>query len=148
MTSRKTVMRLLAFAPAPLLESALQKDLPAVRARGCKLIRKPETGLIMARGRISGTGSPFNVGEVLVTRCAVSLTGGQTGYAWILGADSDHARDAALLDALWQDPECGPFLERELLPAMQKAVEEKRAARVKRAAGTRVNFFTMVRGED
>ena len=119
MTSRKTVMRLLAPAPAPLLESALQKDLPAVRARGCKLIRKPETGLIMARGRISGTGSPFNVGEVLVTRCAVSLTGGQTGYAWILGADSDHARDAALLDALWQDPECGPFLERELLPAMQ-----------------------------
>ena len=83
MTSRKTVMRLLALAPAPLLESALQKDLPAVRARGCKLIRKPETGLIMARGRISGTGSPFNVGEVLVTRCAVSLTGGQTGYAWI-----------------------------------------------------------------
>lgn len=55
---------------------------------------------------------------------------------------------APLLDALWQDPECGPFLERELLPAMQKAVEEKRAARVKRAAGTRVNFFTMVRGED
>lgn len=96
MTSRKTVMRLLALAPAPLLESALQKDLPALRARGCKLIRKPETGLIMARGRISGTGSPFNVGEVLVTRCAVSLTGGQTGYAWILGADSDHARDAAL----------------------------------------------------
>lgn len=81
MTSRKTVMRLLALAPAPLLESALQKDLPAVRARDCKLIRKPETGLIMARGRISGTGSPFNVGEVLVTRCAVSLTGGQTGYA-------------------------------------------------------------------
>ena len=56
--------------------------------------------------------------------------------------------NAALLDALWQDPECGPFLERELLPAMQKAVAEKRAARVKRAAGTRVNFFTMVRGED
>ena len=106
MTSRKTVMRLLALAPAPLLESALQKDLPAVRARGCKLIRKPETGLIMARGRISGTGSPFNVGDV--TRP----------------------------------------LAPAVIQAMQKAVEEKRAARVKRAAGTRVNFFTMVRGED
>ena len=35
-----------------------------------------------------------------------------------------------------------------VIQAMQKAVEEKRAARVKRAAGTRVNFFTMVRGED
>jgi len=148
MTSRKSVMRLLALAPAPLLSAALEKGLPAAKAEGCTLIRKPETGLIMARGRISGTGSPFNVGEVLVTRCAVSLKGGQTGYAWVLGEEPERARHAALLDALWQDPDCGPLLERDLLPDLQKAVQEERDARVKKAAGTRVNFFTLVRGED
>ncbi|MFN0115117.1 MAG: phosphonate C-P lyase system protein PhnG, partial [Paracoccaceae bacterium] len=55
-------MGLLARArPARL--AALLPALPPHQA-----LRGPEIGLVMVRGRVSGTGAPFNLGEMAVTR--------------------------------------------------------------------------------
>jgi alpha-D-ribose 1-methylphosphonate 5-triphosphate synthase subunit PhnG len=101
----------------------------------------------MARGRIGGDGRPFNLGEMTVTRAAVRLPEGETGFAYHLGRDRTKARLAAILDALWQRPERRGAVEAALAPvAARRAAED--AAEARRTAATRVNFFTMARGED
>ncbi|WP_277996198.1 phosphonate C-P lyase system protein PhnG [Methylobacterium sp. Leaf465] len=110
-------------------------------------LRAPETGLVMVRGRIGGDGRPFNAGEATVTRAAVRLPGGETGFAYHLGRDRARARLAAILDAHWQRPEARPALEAALAEIAGRRVEAaQRAAR--KAAATRVTFFTLARGED
>ena len=54
---------------------ALREPLPDYVA-----LRAPETGLVMVRGRIGGTGAPFNVGEMTVTRCSVPVNVNGTAY--------------------------------------------------------------------
>ncbi|PTW50948.1 phosphonate C-P lyase system protein PhnG [Rhodovulum kholense] len=102
----------------------------------------------MVRGRMGGTGAPFNLGEVTVTRCALRLQeGGVVGHAWVQGRDKAKARRAALADALMQTGRADELRARLLDPLAEEmaAAETGRAAR---AAATRVEFFTMVRGED
>jgi alpha-D-ribose 1-methylphosphonate 5-triphosphate synthase subunit PhnG len=71
---------------------------------GYAMLRRPETGLVMLRGRIGGGGDPFNFGEATVTRAAVRLDTGEVGHAYCLGRDHEKAECAALFDALWQRP--------------------------------------------
>ena len=69
-------------------------------------LRPPETGTVMVRGRAGGTGAPFNLGEMTVTRCALRLSAcGTAGYAQVQGRDKDQARRAALIDALNANPQ-------------------------------------------
>lgn len=110
-------------------------------------LRPPETGLVMTRGRIGGDGKPFNLGEATVTRAAVRLPCGETGFAYHLGRDRAKARLAATLDALWQIPARREAVEAALKPVALRR-DEERAAEARRIAATRVNFFTMARGED
>ena len=58
-------------------------------------MRGPETGLVMVRGRAGGSGSPFNLGEMTVTRCTVRLESGAAGHAYIAGRDERRAELAA-----------------------------------------------------
>ena len=112
-------------------------------------IRTPETGLVMLRGRIGGNGAPFNVGEATVTRAVVQLASGELGYAFLLGRDAEKARLAAKVDALAQtSAEARKTIEAALVvPVTERvALEEANAARA--TAATRVDFFTLVRGED
>jgi alpha-D-ribose 1-methylphosphonate 5-triphosphate synthase subunit PhnG len=110
-------------------------------------LRAPETGLVMVRGRIGGDGRAFNAGEATVTRAAVRLPGGETGFAYHLGRDRARARLAAILDAHWQRPEARPALAAALAEiAGRRADAAQQAAR--KAAATRVTFFTLARGED
>ncbi len=102
----------------------------------------------MARGRVGNTGDVFNIGEVLVTRCAVQLEDETLGHAWIMGESPRHAELAALCDALWQRESCATLLDKKLRPRLEQAIEAKRKAAARDAAGTKVNFFTFVRGED
>ena len=135
---RQERMRLLALASTKRLETGLASVTPPAY----EVVRGPETGLVMIRGRVGNTGDAFNVGEALVTRCVVSL-GARLGYAWVLGEDARHAELA-----LWQTKDYAERLDRELLPVL----EAERAARVRADAAavepTRVDFFTLVRGED
>ncbi len=110
--------------------------------------RAPEIGLVMLRGRIGSRGAPFNAGEATVTRAAVQLASGETGFGYVLGRDRDKARLVALCDALWQRGDKRDLIEAQIIaPLRQRQKEESDLART-RTAATRVDFFTLVRGED
>lgn len=110
-------------------------------------LRPPEIGTVMVRGRAGATGAPFNLGEMVVTRCAVRLDDGRVGHGHVQGRGKDHARHAALVDALMQGPEAA-HLRAAVLGPLAEAEAARRAGRAARAAATKVDFFTLVRGED
>ncbi len=140
---RKAAMGLLAKATRHELDEAW-KALP--QQPDAEPVRGPETGLVMVRGRIGGGGQPFNLGEVTATRASVRLDG-VVGHGQALGTDGEKARLAAVFDALLQLPEHAPAVERLLADiAARIAAEDARKAR--ETAATRVDFFTMVRGDD
>ena len=110
-------------------------------------LRPPESGGVMVRGRTGGTGAPFNLGEMTVTRCALRLTSGEVGHAYVQGRDRRHAEEAALVDALMQGPRAEEVRAGVLGP-LTEAREKTRRSRAAKADATRVDFFTLVRGED
>lgn len=138
---RRDWMSVLAKAP-PARLAALMPDLPAHDD-----LRAPEIGAVMVQGRTGGTGAPFNLGEMTVTRCSVRLADGTVGHACVQGRDKGHARRAALADAMMQTPGRAA-LDASVLAPLRAEEAARRAARAAKAAGTRVEFFTMVRGED
>ncbi|MCU0904098.1 MAG: phosphonate C-P lyase system protein PhnG [Tabrizicola sp.] len=138
---RKGWMSLLAKA-SPARLAALMPDLP-----DHSLLRAPECGAVMVRGRTGATGSAFNLGEITVTRCSVRLPCGTVGHAWVQGRDKAHARRAAVADAMLQTAG-SELLTRTVLAPLDAERRATRAARAETAAKTKVEFFTMVRGED
>ena len=111
-------------------------------------LRKPESGLVMVRGRTGGGGAPFNLGEVTMTRCVVRLETGEVGYGNVMGRDAERAELVARFDALAQNERYRRYVDTNLLaPVAARAQRDDEAVRQETAA-TRVNFFTMVRGED
>ncbi|WJR68525.1 phosphonate C-P lyase system protein PhnG [Neorhizobium sp. CSC1952] len=113
-----------------------------------KPVRGPETGLVMVRGRIGGGGAPFNLGEATVTRATVLLASGTAGHAHALGTDKEKVRLAAVFDALWQESETRDFVETALLGVIEARIAAEDRQKAEETAATRVDFFTMVRGED
>lgn len=109
-------------------------------------LRAPEIGTVMVRGRAGATGAPFNLGEMTVTRCALHLPCGTVGHAHVQGRDRDHARIAALCDALMQT-DAAPRVRAAVLDPLSAEEAARRSATAARAAATRVEFFTLVRGE-
>lgn len=107
-------------------------------------LRRPETGLVLVRGRAGGGGDPFNLGEMTVTRCAVRLDGGETGLGYVGGRDKRHAEIAACVDAMMQSAELRPEVE-GAVERLAEAQAERRLAAARKAAATKVDFFTMVR---
>lgn len=111
-------------------------------------VRGPEAGLVMLRGRIGGGGAPFNLGEASVTRATVRLASGEVGHAMVLGRDADKARLAATLDAAWQRPDWRAAIEAQIVdPVLAAQAEDDREA-AEETQATRVDFFTVVRGDD
>ena len=111
-------------------------------------VRGPETGLVMVRGKIGGGGSPFNLGEATVTRATVKLASGTIGHAHALGTNRKQVWYAAIADALWQEEETRALIESRILSVVANRLEVKKSQRIKETAATRVDFFTMVRGDD
>ncbi len=144
--ARRRAMGALACMPGALMEeryAALAPAMPpAVPVRG------PEVGLVMLRGRAGGGGAAFNLGEASVVRASVKLGSGEVGHAVVLGRDADHARRAAHLDALWQRPEWRRRVEDEFVAPSLAAEAAVTARRAEETEATRVDFFTLVRGED
>jgi alpha-D-ribose 1-methylphosphonate 5-triphosphate synthase subunit PhnG len=113
-----------------------------------KPVRGPETGLVMVRGRIGGGGSPFNLGEATVTRATILLASGTAGHAQALGTDKEKAWLSAIFDALWQEAETRNFVETALLSPTESRIAAEDRQNAEETAATRVDFFTMVRGDD
>jgi alpha-D-ribose 1-methylphosphonate 5-triphosphate synthase subunit PhnG len=112
------------------------------------MVRGPETGLVALRGRIGGGGDPFNFGETTVTRATVRLENGAVGHSVALGRDRRKAKLIAILDALAQDPEMESKIDSEIVRPLQASLMARDAERRAETAATKVDFFTMVRGED
>ena len=132
-------MAILARASAEELSARLAALGPFPEA---ETLRAPETGLVMVRGRAGGDGDAFNLGEMTVTRCAVRL-GTHIGHAYIAGRDHSKARLAALLDAALQDQALQPALLQSIIEPLASAQQAARATEARKAAATRVDFFTM-----
>jgi alpha-D-ribose 1-methylphosphonate 5-triphosphate synthase subunit PhnG len=141
--ARRAMMATL--ADADLRE--LQDGLAAIGAVEMTEMRPAETGLVMLRGRIGGDGAAFNLGEAPVTRAAVRLATGETGFSYILGCDKEKARAAALCDALWQSPRHRDAVDRLILMPVRERCAGARLRVREEAAATRVDFFTLVRGD-
>jgi alpha-D-ribose 1-methylphosphonate 5-triphosphate synthase subunit PhnG len=145
MPARKRIVDLLARATRPELEAALAGlgDIPDHTA-----LRGPETGLVMIRGRIGGGGAPFNLGEATMSRASIRLTDGRIGHGYRLGTDRKAATLAALIDALAQDGSALAELEAGLFSDITGRLEDETRQTREETAATKVDFFTMVRGED
>jgi alpha-D-ribose 1-methylphosphonate 5-triphosphate synthase subunit PhnG len=125
----------------------LQPYEAALKDAEYQLIRAPEIGMTLVRGRMGGDGAAFNVGEMSVTRCVVRLADGRTGYSYLAGRDKAHAELAALADAHLQGTQPSLWLS-DLITALAAAQAKRRAQKEADTAATKVEFFTLVRGEN
>jgi alpha-D-ribose 1-methylphosphonate 5-triphosphate synthase subunit PhnG len=151
--SRSRWMSALAKAPLALLEErvATLGALPEYR-----FLRSPEVGLAMVRGRTEGAGQPFNLGEMTLTRCVIQLSlaaGDQagdesvSGFGYVAGRSQRHAELVAVCDALLQHQNWQSQVQTQVIEPLQDAAYAQRAAETAEVDSTRVNFFTLLRGE-
>jgi alpha-D-ribose 1-methylphosphonate 5-triphosphate synthase subunit PhnG len=114
-------------------------------------LRPPEIGLAMVQGRTGGTGQPFYLGEMTITRCAVkvetpNLEGAITGFGYVAGRSHRHAELAALCDALLQHPVWHDVVQTQVILPLQAIAQQQQEQQQRQTEATRVNFFTLVRG--
>lgn len=139
----------LAKAPLELLEKywATLEPLPRYQ-----FLRSPEMGLAMVRGRAEGTGPPFNLGEITLTRCVVQIDHPQgeriAGFGYVVGRSQRHAELAALGDALLQHPDWQETIHQQVIQPLQADYQNRRNQLAAEVEATRVDFFTLKRGED
>ena len=140
---RKAALDVLAAAPAKALAELWDRwaDKPAHTK-----VRGPEVGLVMVRGRAGGGGAPFNLGEASVSRASVRIVSGEVGHGYCLGRDMAKAEAIAVIDALWQrDP---ARVEAEIIAPLRALAATADQKRRDESAATKVDFFTMVRGDN
>jgi alpha-D-ribose 1-methylphosphonate 5-triphosphate synthase subunit PhnG len=121
--------------------------LDAVAIPAHEELRQPENGLVMLRGRIGGDGAPFNLGEATVSRAAVRLASGEVGFGYTLGRDGTKAHLIALCDALIQTAEFSDAVETNVLAPLRARVVADVKRKAAETAATKVDFYTLVRGE-
>jgi alpha-D-ribose 1-methylphosphonate 5-triphosphate synthase subunit PhnG len=140
---RKAAMAVLAHAEA----GEIAARLGALALPAHQDLRAPENGLVMLRGRVGGDGAPFSLGEATVSRAAVRLASGEVGFGYTLGRDGEKARLIALCDALVQSSDFGGAVERDIIAPLREQLMAKRKQVAAETAATKVDFYTMVRGE-
>jgi alpha-D-ribose 1-methylphosphonate 5-triphosphate synthase subunit PhnG len=140
---RQAAMAVLAHAGT----AEIAAHLGAIAVPAFEDLREPENGLVMLRGRIGGDGAPFNLGEATVSRAAVRLATGEVGFGYTLGRDRQKVRMIALCDALVQSHEFGDAVETRVLAPLRAALISERDRKARETAATRVDFYTLVRGE-
>jgi alpha-D-ribose 1-methylphosphonate 5-triphosphate synthase subunit PhnG len=139
-SARRRWMAVLARAESSQLELLLHS---AGAGPAYAVLRGPEGGLVMVRGKAGGGGSAFNLGEMTVTRCTVRTETGFVGHAYIAGRDEKRAELAALADALMQDPDHMHDIERDVITPLELQQNARKTQRAEKAAATRVQFFAM-----
>jgi len=89
----------------------------------------------------------FNLGEATMTRCTVQVNGA-VGTAYVLGRNVRHAELAALFDGMLQDPRRHAALMKEVVKPIIVSIQDRKRQLAQKAAATKVEFFTMERGEE
>jgi alpha-D-ribose 1-methylphosphonate 5-triphosphate synthase subunit PhnG len=140
---RRAAMAVLAHSDA----ADIAGHLDAIVLPAHQDLRAPENGLVMVRGRTGGDGAPFNLGEATVSRAAVRLATGEVGFGYTLGRDAQKARMIALCDALIQTIDHADAVEAHVLAPLRARMIAERNRSAAETAATRVDFYTLVRGE-
>ncbi|KJC46624.1 phosphonate metabolism protein PhnG [Bradyrhizobium sp. LTSP885] len=140
---RKAAMAVLAHSGATEIAGRLAD----ITVPAHENLREPENGLVMVRGRIGGDGAPFNLGEATVSRAAVRLATGEVGFGYTLGRDIQKAQMIALCDAMVQSAELVGEVEAKVIAPLRAVMIAERSRKAEETAATRVDFYTMVRGE-
>jgi alpha-D-ribose 1-methylphosphonate 5-triphosphate synthase subunit PhnG len=140
---RQQAMAVLAHAATAEIAGHLE----ALAVPAYEPLRAPENGLVMLRGRIGGDGAPFNLGEATVSRAAVRLAGGEVGFGYTLGRDRNKAELIALCDALIQTDAFADAVETKVLVPLRARIAGDREQKAAQSAATKVDFYTLVRGE-
>lgn len=142
---RKARLSALAKAPSNRLAALWAEWCDTHGAPGHAVLRKPEIGTVMVRGRAGAVGAPFNLGEITVTRTSVEIEGGIVGHGYVQGRDKEAALAAALVDALGQTDKADS-VDRVLVQPLMNEAEQRANVRAEKAAATKVDFFTLKRG--
>jgi alpha-D-ribose 1-methylphosphonate 5-triphosphate synthase subunit PhnG len=140
---RKTAMAVLVHSDT----AAISGRLETIALPAHENLREPENGLVMVRGRIGGDGAPFNLGEATVSRAAVRLPTGEVGFGYTLGRDGRKAQMIALCDAMVQSDQFSAAVETNVIAPLRAAIMAERHGKAAETAATRVDFYTLVRGE-
>ena len=152
--NRKQWMATLAKAPVAELEALVYqlKDLPQYQ-----FLRSPETGLTMVRGKAGGVGQVFNLGEMTITRCVVQLMANSSdsgsdsepiaGFGYVGGRSHRHAELAALCDGLMQHQDWHARVQKIVIEPLQEIAHQASEQKQQQTASTKVDFFTLLRGE-
>ena len=109
-------------------------------------LRQSEIGLAMVRGRAGGAGEAFNLGEMTVTRCVIKMQDIQ-GFGYVGGRSKRHAELAAVCDGLLQQNEWRDRVQEIVIQPLQAKLIEERQKQQSQTEATKVEFFTMLRGE-
>jgi alpha-D-ribose 1-methylphosphonate 5-triphosphate synthase subunit PhnG len=109
------------------------------------MIRPPEIGSVLVTARIGGSGARFAMGEMTITRCAVSLAD-RIGIGYVTGRRKQHARNVAVCDALLQGMHSVDVAARVIEPLVQERARRD-ANRRHDTETSRVQFLTMVRSQ-
>lgn len=148
-TKRQHWMAVLARATAAELIAALtEADGDLAAGRGYERLKGPETGTVMIEGRAGGTGRRFNAGEATTTRAIIRLPDGVIGYAYTLGTDRRKTEVASLLDALLQRHDAKAEAIAAHVTRLGLAQAARRREASAKAARTKVEFFTVMRGHE
>ncbi|MCR1316237.1 phosphonate C-P lyase system protein PhnG [Enterobacter sp. Tr-810] len=144
-STRQRWMRVLAHSQPVALCSrinalSLTPDYEAIRA--------PEIGLVQIQARMGGTGDRFFAGDATLTRAVIRLSSGTLGYSYVLGRDKAHAERCAVIDALLQEQPHFQSLMETLIAPLEADRAARLAARQAEVNTSRVDFFTLVRGDN
>jgi alpha-D-ribose 1-methylphosphonate 5-triphosphate synthase subunit PhnG len=140
---RKAAMAVLAHSKGAEIADRLE----GVALPAYENLREAESGLVMLRGRVGGDGAPFNLGEATLSRAAVRLASGEVGFGYALGRDRRKAQMMALCDALAQSREFAALVETDVIAPLRAARLAEQRQKAAQTAATKVDFYTMVRGE-
>ena len=140
---RKAAMAVLAHSNGAEIAARLE----GVALPAYENLREAESGLVMLRGRVGGDGAPFNLGEATLSRAAVRLASGEVGFGYALGRDRRKAQMMALCDALAQSREFAALVETDVIAPLRAARLAEQRQKAAQTPATKVDFYTMVRGE-
>lgn len=114
---------------------------------GYSFLRAPQIGLAMVRGKTGAQGEVFNLGEIPMTRASVRLDSGTVGHGYVAGRRPRHAELCALFDALAQEQGRREDVLSRVVRPLEVAAHKRKTKRNRQTEATKVEFFTMVRGD-